>query len=98
MPWVTSGVVGCLADARTWRSDTLSRTASLMETLSVRVAWWGTTYVLVPPTSTPRRTTAMVVGGVKEFPEKERAVCCSIKSTTRTLLLRHPQNSDQRPS
>ena len=30
-----------MADARTWRSDTLSRTASLMETLSVRVAWWG---------------------------------------------------------
>lgn len=30
MPWVTSGVVGCLAEARTCPSDMLSRTASLM--------------------------------------------------------------------
>jgi len=38
MPWVTSGVVGCLADARTCASDMLRRTASLVDG---EIGWRG---------------------------------------------------------
>lgn len=104
MPWVTSGVVGCLADARTCASDMSRRTASLVDG---EIGWSGECDVhtclcrrrrrrggvqeTLPYMEATRK--AKRVGGVNVFPEKAGVVLLAVRLKSAIDNVPKSQNS-----